>query len=572
VRDPTGIRRGIRNTRRAAEVITVLAKHGFRQLLADTGIERIIGLGQELLLRNRHEVSQSRPLEVRFREALEELGGTFIKLGQVLSTRPDLVPQEFSDELRRLRADCPRVAWPAIQESLDHEFGGRLSILFAWIDEEPLAAASIAQVHAARLADGTEVVLKILRPGIEELIAADMDILSEIAALLETRFQQLGYSPAETVREFQRELQREVDMHHEGRSTDQLRRLFSDQSDIHFPVVHWHASTRRVLTLQRIHGTLLSRMDYSALTPERRRRIVASGARAVFRQCLEFGLFHADPHPGNIFVCPDDTLCFIDCGMTGRIDRQTQQDLALLVLAVINGDLEGVLDAVSALCSPDPLIRMDRSFRRDAADFTARFERGTIQSLDMAELLNEFFSLLKRYRLRCPADLVFLIKALSTIQGVAREIDPEFDLIAHGRPQLEKLIRDRCSAGAVAARLRSAVWRYVSLAEDLPDEVRDVLDQLRRREFSVNLRHHGIDRLNDNTLEHASGTIAVGLVITGLLIASSVLILAESRSAEPGFLRTAGIAGLILAAGLAILLPFRWVRRRKQPPPGPRSS
>jgi ubiquinone biosynthesis protein len=229
-----------------------------------------------------------------------------------------------------------------------------------------------------------------------------MDILSEIAALLETRFQQLGYSPTETVREFQRELQREVDMHHEGRSTDQLRRLFSDQTDIHFPVVHWHASTRRVLTLQRIHGTLLSRMDYSSLTPERRRRIVASGARAVFRQCLEFGLFHADPHPGNIFIRPDDTLCFIDCGMTGRIDRQTQQDLALLVLAVINGDLEGVLDAVSALCSPDPLIRMDRSFRRDAADFTARFERSTIQSLDMAELLNEFFSLLRRYRLRLP--------------------------------------------------------------------------------------------------------------------------------------------------------------------------
>ncbi len=564
MRDPIGIRRGIRNTRRAAEVITVLARHGFRQLLADTGIERIIGRGQELLLRTRNDTVVSQPIEVRFRQALEELGGTFIKLGQVLSTRPDLVPQEFSDELRRLRADCPRVPWPAIAECLQHEFGARLQTLFAHIDEEPLAAASIAQVHAARLADGTPIVLKILRPGIEELIAADMDILSEIAALLETRFQELGYSPVETVREFQRELQREVDMQHEGRSTDQLRRLFSDQADVSFPIVYWDASTRRVLALEHVQGTLLSRLDPATLSPERRRTIVASGARAVFRQCLEFGLFHADPHPGNIFVRPDDTLCFIDCGMTGRIDQQTMQDLAMLVLSVINSDLEGVLDAVSALCQPDPVIRLDRSFRRDAADFMARFERGTMASLDMAGLLNELFSLLKRYRLRCPADLVFLIKALSTIQGVAREIDPGFDLIAHGRPQLEKLIRDRCSLSAVAGRLKSAAWRYVSLAEDLPDEVRDVMDQLRRREFSVNLRHHGIDRLNDNTIEHASGTIAVGLVITGLLIASSVLILAESRVPEPGFLRTAGIAGLTVAVTLALLLPIRWMRRRKK--------
>lgn len=564
MKDPIGIRRGIRNTRRAAEVIAVLARHGFRQLLADTGIDRIIGRGQELLLRTRAESVASRPIEVHFREALEELGGTFIKLGQVLSTRPDLVPQEFSDELRRLRADCPRVPWSAIEECLQQEFGARLQTLFAHIDEEPLAAASIAQVHAARLTDGTPIVLKILRPGIEELIAADMDILSELAALLEKRFQEMGYSPVETVREFQRELQREVDMQHEGRSTDQLRRLFSDQTDISFPVVYWEASTRRVLALEHVQGTLLSRLDQSTLSPERRRKIVASGARAVFRQCLEFGLFHADPHPGNIFVRPDDTLCFIDCGMTGRIDRQTMQDLAMLVLSVINADLEGVLDAVSALCQPDPVIRLDRSFRRDASDFMARFERGTMASLDMAALLNEFFSLLKRYRLRCPADLVFLIKALSTIQGVAREIDPGFDLISHGRPQLEKLIRDRCSLRAAAGRLRSAAWRYVSLAEDLPDEVRDVLDQLRRREFSVNLRHHGIDRLNDNTIEHASGTIAVGLVITGLLIASSVLILAESRVAEPGFLRSAGIAGLTVAVALALLLPIRWMRRRKK--------
>ena len=299
------------------------------------------------------------------------------------------------------------------------------------------------------------------------------------------------------------------------------------------------------------------------MTPEQRRSIVAKGAEAVFRQCLEFGFFHADPHPGNIFAMPDGSICFIDCGMTGRIDRQTMQDLATLVMSVINSDLDSVIEATMALCSAETSLKFDRAFRRDAWSFMARFERGTIDSLDMAGLLEEFFALLRRYRIQCPADLVFLIKALSTIQGAAKEIDPNFDLISHGRPQLEKLIRDRYGFKAAQDRILTTAQRYLSLLEDMPDEVRDVLDQLRRREFSVNLRHHGIDRLNDDTLEHASGTIAIGLVIAGLMVGSSVLILAERNIEGYSILRGFGIAGIIIATVLAMTLPIRWIRRRK---------
>jgi len=563
VSDPIGIRRGIRNTRRAAEVIAVLAKHGFRQILADTGIERIIERGQEILLRSRAEASVSTPVEVRVREALEELGGTFIKLGQVLSTRPDLVPAELADELRRLRSNCPTVPYPEIRKRLEEEFGDRLATLFRFIDEKPIAAASIAQVHPAVLADGTNVVLKIVRPGIEETIESDMDILMELARLTENRFRELGYSPTETVREFQQELTREVDLLHEGRSTDRFRKYFADDPKIHFPIVYWPSTTRRVLTLEHVQGTLLSKTDFAVMTAEQRRRIVSKCAEAVFRQCLEFGFFHADPHPGNIFAMPDGSICFIDCGMTGRIDRQTMQDLANLVMAVINSDLDNVIDATMALCGAETALKFDRAFRRDAWTFMARFERGTIESLDMAGLLEEFFALLRRYRIRCPADLVFLIKALSTIHGVAREIDPQFDLIAHGRPQLEKMVRDRYGFKAAQERVFTTAQRYLSLLEDLPDEMRDVLDQLRRREFSVNLRHHGIDRLNDDTLEHASGTIAMGLVIAGLMVGSSVLILAERGMEGSSILRGFAIAGIIIATVLAVTLPIRWIRRRK---------
>ena len=562
--DPIGIRRGIRNTKRAAEVIAVLAKHGFRQFLSDTGIERVIERGQEILLRSKPEAATpAKPFAVRVREALEELGGTFIKLGQVLSTRPDLVPTELADELRSLRSNCPTVPYTEIRKRLEEEFGDKLDEHFQSIDEVPLAAASIAQVHRAVLKDGTHVVLKIVRPGIEEVIESDIDILTELARLTENRISEMGYSPKETVREFQQELSREVDLLHEGRSTDRFRKNFADDPKIHFPIVYWPSTTRRVLTLEHVQGTLLSETDFSAMSAEQRRTIVEKGSEGVFRQCLEHGFFHADPHPGNIIATSDGGICFIDCGMTGRIDRETMQSLATLVMSVINSDLDKVLEATMSLCDADKALKFDRTFRRDAWSFIARFERGTIESLDMAGLLNEFFALMRRYRIRCPADLVFLIKALSTIQGAAREIDPTFDLVAHGRPQLEKLIRDRYGFTAARDRLLKSAQRYLSLMEDLPDEVRDVLDQIRRREFSVNLRHHGIDRLNDDTLEHASGTIAVGLLIAGLLVGSSVLILAERGMEGSTFLRGVGVTGIIIAIVLAITLPIRWIRRRK---------
>lgn len=363
------------------------------------------------------------------------------------------MPTDLAEELRSLRSNCPTVPYAEIRKRLEEEFGDKLDEYFQSIDEVPLAAASIAQVHRAVLKDGTHVVLKIVRPGIEETIESDIDILTELARLTENRISELGYSPKETVREFQQELAREVDLIYEGRSTDRFRQNFADDPKIHFPIVYWPSTTRRVLTLEHVQGTLLSETDFSSISPEQRRTICEKGSEAVFRQCLEHGFFHADPHPGNIFATADGGICFIDCGMTGRIDRQTMQSLATLVMSVINSDLDKVLEATMSLCDADKALKFDRTFRRDAWSFMARFECGTIESLDMAGLLNEFFALMRRYRIRCPADLVFLIKAISTIQGAAREIDPTFNLVAHGRPQLEKLIRDRYGFTAARDRL-----------------------------------------------------------------------------------------------------------------------
>jgi ubiquinone biosynthesis protein len=301
----TSIKRTIRNTKRFAEIIKVMSQFGFKQLVLDTGLHRILGgSGEEIDQTASPDSSPSLPRAVRVRMVLEELGPTFIKLGQVLSTRPDLIPPEWAAEFKKLQDNCKQVSFAEIHQVLTQEFPGRLDELFLSIDETPLAAASIAQVHSAVLASGEHVVIKVLRPGTRELLEEDMGLLETLAQILEQYFSDLGYSPTAVAKEFSRELLKEINFVIEGQATERLRRYFEDDANIDFPKVNWSATTRNVLTMERVEGRLLSSLQPDDLSAEERRKIVANGTDAVFKQCLRFGFFHADPHPVNIFLLP----------------------------------------------------------------------------------------------------------------------------------------------------------------------------------------------------------------------------------------------------------------------------
>ena len=560
------IRRHIRNTKRYAEVISVLAKHGFEQLVIETGVDRLIGKGQAWfgkgLPRPGHKVPEEPlPVEVRLRRVLEDLGPTFIKLGQILATRPDLIPPEMAIEFRKLQGDCPTVDYEVIQGQLKEEFGPKLKELFSDIDPIPLAAASMAQVHCATLTTGEKVVLKVLRPGIHDILRADMDVLTEIARFTEKHFSNMGYSPTEVVREFSRELKREVNFEHEGQATERLRDYFVEDENISFPKVYWEATTENVLTLEHIQGVLLSKLDLESTPKEEIREIVKNGADAVFRMCLEFGFFHADPHPANIIALPGGKVCFIDCGMTGRVDKRTTMQLAELVQNVIKGNLDGTIRVAIALTDADPALRYNRPFRTDAWDFIANFEHASVEDLDMPLLLDQFFDLLRRHKVRCPGDLVFLIKALTTIQGVGLELDPEFNVVGYIRPHVENLVRQRYGWPAAKERLMRAGRSYVDILEDLPEDLRLIITQFRRREFAFTLEHKGIDRLNDN-IEHASRNIAMAMICTGLIVASSIIVLAASGRTHPLVFSGLGVGGFLIAAFMIAVFLFNMLFRR----------
>lgn len=555
------INQTIRTTRRYAEVIGVLARHGFAEFVTETGLDLLYERGRRLMPGYRaEEPSEKLALKVRLRKVLEELGPTFIKLGQILSTRPDLIPVDIAEEFKRLQTDCPRVPYPIIRQRLEEEFGASLETIFASIEEEPLAAASMAQAHRAVLCSGERVVLKILRPGIEEVIASDMSVLREIASFADSHLSGVGFSPTRVVQEFSRQLGKEVNLAQEGRNTDRLRSLFAGDEHVAFPAVYWQATTRRVLTIELIEGTQLSSPKAFELPVEERRRIVAHGADAVFRQCLEFGFFHADPHPGNLFALAEGRICFIDCGMTGRVEERITQRLADLVIGVVQGDLDRVIHATIALTDADPNLARDSAFRQEALEFIGRFSLGTLEGLDMADMLGAFFKLLRDYGIECPGNLVFLIKALTTIQGVGQELAPDFDLVGHIRPHIEQLVSRRYGFKALRRRMRDAMGDYLTVIEHLPHELMAIAANFRRSDFSIALEHRGFDRLTE-TIEHASRNIAMALVVLATLVGSSILMLADRMPAQWGVLSWIGFPGLALGLLMAGVLGLGSLRR-----------
>ncbi len=555
----TNLGQTVRNLRRFLEIVEVMIRYGFYDVIELLGAQRLVMRSRKILRKRPVPELMRLSRAERLRKAMEELGPTFIKLGQVLATRPDLIPRDWADEFKNLHDDCPTLPYSEIETTLEREFPGKLKALFKKIEHEPLAAASMAQVHRATLHDGAKVVLKVLRPGIREVTKADMEIMRQIAQFAESRLADLGYSPLEVVNEFARELRKEVDLVHEGKSTERLKSLFAEDEDIVFPAVHWQATTTNVLCVDEMHGTLISHFDPKTMPPTERRKLVTAGARAVIRQCLEFGFFHADPHPGNLFALPGGKVGFIDCGMTGRADPETMRNLADLVHGVVSNDPESVIRTIGQLTDA-PLEKLEeRVFRADVHEFISRFTDAQLQQLQMGALLRDFFDQLQEHQLRCPGDLVLLIKALSTIESVAEQIDPEFDLVEFTKPYVEQLLRRRIGFGAIRRRIERAMTGYTELLEQAPDEVRTLVKQLRRNRLSFKLEHKGLHDLED-TIEHASRNISFALIIAAMFVGSSILVLANK---DPGWwqLSMVGIGGFMAAIALTVLMVISNRRR-----------
>jgi ubiquinone biosynthesis protein len=538
----------LRDLPRYRQILATLIKYGYRDVVSALHLEGLVrpfekvALGEDVPPQDRAR---------RLRMVCEDLGPTFVKLGQLLSTRQDLLPESYTSELACLRDDVRPFPYPEAEAILVEEYGRPLSEVFREIDEEPVASASISQVHRAVLLDGRVVALKIRRPGIEKVVAADLDILRNVSQLAERRLPFLApYHPVSIAQEFERSLKRELDLNVERQTMERCRRQLSRMKYAHVPVVFPEFSTGRVLCMEFIDGIGVDDLEGLRRARIDPAKIAVRGARILLTQIFRFGFFHADPHPGNLRVLPGGVIAPLDYGMFGRLDGVTRERIADLLLGLLSQDTGRVLRALESLDIRGEHVD-PRGLARDVGDLVAAYSDLTLDNIDLGRLLRELVALIRTHHLRIPPDLVLLIRSLVTIESVGRRLDPHFDIAA----QLEPFVRD------LTAR-RYSPWRLLGqtarTAEDiqrvatlLPDVLGRTLESLQRGELHVKFDVQHFESLV-RQLTRASYTLAAGIIIAGLIVGSSVIVRSGSRLETFGTVgyTVAGILGLWLIANI----------------------
>jgi ubiquinone biosynthesis protein len=509
----------LRDLPRYRQILTTLARYGYQDVVAALRLEGIVRPLERAAL---GEAAAGLDRPRRLRLICEELGPTFVKLGQVLSTRRDLLPESYTNELAALRDDVRPFPSEQAEAILVEEYGRPISSCFARFDPAPIAAASISQVHRATLHDGREVALKIRRPDIAKVVAADLDILKNLAQLAERRVPMLAaYRPLSLVREFERTIRREMDFSVELRTIKRCRTQFADDPTARIPFVVEEFSTPRVLAMEYIEGARID--DVAAirrmgLDPA---EVADRGAGILIKQIFRFGFFHADPHPGNLRILPGGVVAPLDYGMFGQLDLRARERIADLLVALMAQDVDGVLRTLDELDvrgeDADP-----RELRRDVGELVQTYCDLSLESIDLSVMLGELVGLVRRHRLMIPADLVLLIRSLVTIEGTGRALDPTFDIAGRLKPRLRKLAIRRYSPSRLMRQATATAQDLQRIAMLLPDLLSHSLESIKRGELNVKFDLQGFERLVKQ-LTRAANTLAVGIVITGLLVSSSLI-------------------------------------------------
>lgn len=539
---------------RYREIAQVLVGHGFGYLVEQLGLVSLLSLPRRVVLR----VPPPTPLgsAARLREALVALGPTFVKLGQALSTRPDLMPPEFVAELGKLQDTVPPFPAARAIAAVETGLGRPLGELFARFDVEPLAAASLGQVHAARLHSGEEVVVKVQRPDIAHRITTDLAILADLAALAQERLT-IGrqYNLVELAWEFSATLRGELDYRREGRNADRFRQLFARSGLVHIPTVYWEYTGERILTTERLYGPKITDMPALAAAGISREQLARNCVELILREIFTYGFFHSDPHPGNFFALPGAVLGAVDFGQVGSLDRQTTQALILLLGALVNHDTSGALRAMERL---GIVARRDITgqLRHDMGRFTEGFVDRPLREISARETITELLALLRRHNIRMPGPLAVLLKALMMMEGVGLMLDPELDVFSYARPYVQRAIAEQLSPATLGAQ----AWRGGrALAEatlELPHQLGDMLQRVNDGELRVQTEERELRRVA-SALIGAANRLAVALILAALILAVAILAVAIGvggwSGAGPTTLLILAIAAMVLG-GLALTL------------------
>ncbi len=483
-----------RDIGRLREISTVLARYGFGEIVARIGLGRLrrnsmspnadkgAGHDSEHPSNLAETIAAKGAFAERFRRVLEELGPSFIKLGQIASTRGDILPPELIAELKKLQDAVPAVAFADIREQIELSLGAELDQIYEHLDPKPLAAASIAQVHRATLRTPLglrEVVVKVQRPGISETIESDLDLLHMLATLIERTIPESRvYSPEGLVRQFDRTVHEELDFTIEAENARRFARSFETFPGIRFPIVYREASSKRVLTLEYFDG---KKLDEAVADGASRRTIAAISIEVMIKQIFDDGFFHADPHPGNVIVLgePDrPVIALIDLGMVGRLSPHLRDLTVDLMVGAIRRDYDAIADAIEAIGTPTQRIDSAR-FRTEVALLAERYLGRPISDIEVSVLIRDLVRLANAHGLEIPTDFLLVGKAMMTVEGIGKQLDPSLDIIEEARPHFLNILKRRYSPERVTLQFLRRIERLSDATANLPHQLNDVLEDLR---------------------------------------------------------------------------------------------
>ena len=551
--------RRARSLRRYRQIVAILLKYGFGQVLDQMRIFAYLRMKRRVLGKKGEVEKLTYAQRIRF--ALEELGPTFVKLGQVLSMRPLLIPLELVMELTKLQDQVAPFLFAQVKQIVESELKAPLEEHFSSFETVPIAAASLSQVHKAVTKDGKTVVVKVQRPGIKEIIKADMEILKDLTNLLEKYVpESKQYDPVGMREELDKSIRREINFNNEARNIEVFGENFKEEKSIFVPKVFWDLTTSKVLTMDFIDGVKISNLSELEKRGIDKKKLALIGGKMVFKQIFEDGFFHADPHPGNLFALEGNIIAPVDYGMMGKLSETTMNELADLLISVVTWHPGGIVKVYQDMEVVGEEVNL-RALEVDLADFLYKYHKIPLSRLDMKTLMNEAFEIIHRYDIQIQAELMLFSKALATYEEVAKMLDPDYDLVTQMIPYVKKLAYRKFKPKALLRDLFTTSVDLRDLLVTFPFELKRIIKKLGKGRLSFTFQHKGLDKLILE-LDRSSNRISFSLVIAAIIVGSSLILRLETKYTLFGY-PFLGILGYIFAGVLGVWLVIAILRSGK---------
>lgn len=536
---------------RYSHILQILFKYGFGNIVDKLNLEHYFEHGRRILHigKNIKEDKIKLTGPERLRLVCEELGPTFIKFGQILSTRPDLIPLNYVNELKKLQDKVEPVDFTRIKKVIEKSFGKNIEEVFEDINENSLGSASIGQVHEAVLKTGEKVVVKVKKPDIDSIVEIDVEILYNIARLIEKRIPEFAYyNPVKMVNEFSKSIKKEMDFSREGKNNDIIRLNFDKFKGFRVPKIYWDYTSDSVLTMEFIKGK-----NFSELLREgfKSMELAKIGANIYLKQILEDGFFHADPHPGNIFLEKDGTVVFIDYGIVGVLDEKDQENMAEMLEGIVQKDINKIVNAFKSFETfPEDLN--EKALKSELKDLLEKYYNVPLKNINIGRLIDEMSQIVIRYRVTIPADFFLVGKTLMIIDGIARQLDPDFNMIEIARPFIEKLVLRKYSFNKIVKAILKNGENYKNLIENTPQDLQELIGKIKKDKISIDVRSSEIQNFN-KIIDRVMNRVTAAIIIAALIVGSSTLIQSKTGIIIHGY-SVLGIAGFIIAGFFAILV------------------